>query len=511
LPLDTDPDLARDRRRYWSYPLLLAPADRVAQGDIYGMFNVKMRVRDLLTIINDWDGFAARGVRLPCGLLLNGPPGHGKTMATRWLLSEATVNAYDVRDFPVAGEELTGRDLRALWAGARAVTVQSKAPVILIWEEISPSLRDPHLVAALKTEMDGLRGQEAPVVVVATANDLEGVDPALLRAGRFGLVGYCQPIAKSEQRRLLTDHLSRAALPLPPERALKNLLAGGASAAAIVEMVERVRLRAALVTTPTISEATVARLLVEQRFPIPDDRDDDAVEEMIAWHETGHGLACYALGLDTILINLCDLGDVEGSVWHAEERLPTYLDGFCSIVVSACGKAMERFIFGEENVTMHSSGGDYLSIAEDFMHLIVTGGGSDGKRFDWHAMQQAMSGNATTRHSDLDSQAQALAAIVGDLAYALLAAANAALVAQGTTLHAAFLPFIRRLVEERIILGADLEETISTALALPHGFFRTTARDAWARFERQEPTAARAGDAMTADTRQGDELTNDDR
>jgi len=148
-----------------------------------------IRERILLPLLQT-EFFSAHGIRPPRGILLCGPPGCGKTMIARGLSSEIKANFIELSGSevfnPLYGE--SEKVLKEKFKEAR-----DKTPAIILIDEIDSlggsrtAMRgelERRLVTTLLTEMDGLRSL-GNVIVVATTNTPDVLDPALRRPGRF--------------------------------------------------------------------------------------------------------------------------------------------------------------------------------------------------------------------------------------------------------------------------------------------------------------------------------------
>ena len=159
--------------------------------DIGGLNAEKKLIREriLLPILQP-DFFNAHGIRPPRGILLCGPPGCGKTMIARALSAEIKANFVELSGSeafnPYYGE--SERYVREAFGKAR-----EKTPAIILIDEIDAiggarsSMKgelERRMVTTLLTEMDGLRSL-GNVIVVATTNAPDTLDPALRRPGRF--------------------------------------------------------------------------------------------------------------------------------------------------------------------------------------------------------------------------------------------------------------------------------------------------------------------------------------
>ncbi|KAK7032957.1 P-loop containing nucleoside triphosphate hydrolase protein [Favolaschia claudopus] len=139
--------------------------------------------------------FRSVGIAAPCGVLLWGPPGCGKT-----LLAKAVANESQANFISVKGPELLNKYVGESERAVRQVFARARAssPCVIFFDELdalvprrddSLSESSARVVNTLLTELDGLDARKS-VYVVAATNRPDMIDPAMVRPGRLDKLLY---------------------------------------------------------------------------------------------------------------------------------------------------------------------------------------------------------------------------------------------------------------------------------------------------------------------------------
>ena len=159
--------------------------------DIAGMYEEKEEILSAVKALGK-DKTSTRPVR---GIILEGPPGNGKTLFARALAEECGVSFIAAKgaDFQGAVMGLGAFKVKMLFSKAGR-----RKPCIIFIDEFDSigekrnyagsgiDKENNRILTTLLNEMDGF-SQSSRILVIAATNSFESLDPALIRPGRFDL------------------------------------------------------------------------------------------------------------------------------------------------------------------------------------------------------------------------------------------------------------------------------------------------------------------------------------
>ncbi|HVF48099.1 MAG TPA: ATP-dependent zinc metalloprotease FtsH [Pyrinomonadaceae bacterium] len=166
---------------------------RVTFKDVAGVDEAKEELQEIIEFLKDPQKFQKLGGKIPKGVLMVGPPGTGKTLLAKAVAGEANVPFFSI----------SGSDFVEMFVGVGASRVRDlfeqgkkNAPCIIFIDEIDAVGRHrgaglggghderEQTLNQLLVEMDGFESNDG-VILVASTNRPDVLDPALLRPGRF--------------------------------------------------------------------------------------------------------------------------------------------------------------------------------------------------------------------------------------------------------------------------------------------------------------------------------------
>ena len=330
--------------------------------DVAGVDEAKEELTEIVEFLKDPAKYTRLGGRLPRGVLLNGPPGTGKTLLAKAIAGEAGVPFYSI----------SGSDFVEMFVGVGASRVRDlfqqakeNSPSIIFLDEIDAVGRKrgsgmggghderEQTLNAILVEMDGF-GSDDGVIVIASTNRIDVLDPALLRPGRFD------------------RHVS---VGLPDIEGRKAILKVHSRK---IKMDEDVNLEIVAQGTPGFSGAELENLLNEAAL-IAVGKDKNSVQmddcegardkvafgkekksqvihgddlKITAYHECGHALVSLKMPKATPLhkLTIIPRGNFLGAAFYLPQRDETHRSKrflLTQIAIAYGGRIAEEIFFGD--------------------------------------------------------------------------------------------------------------------------------------------------------------------
>jgi cell division protease FtsH len=280
--------------------LLSNQQKRVTFKDVAGVEEAKEELQEIIEFLKEPQKFQKLGGRIPKGVLMMGPPGTGKTLLARAIAGEANVPFFSI----------SGSDFVEMFVGVGASRVRDlfeqgkkNAPCIIFIDEIDAVGRHrgaglggghderEQTLNQLLVEMDGFESNDG-VILIASTNRPDVLDPALLRPGRFDRrVVVNRPDVKGREG-ILQVHTRK--IPLSDDVDINVIARGtpGFTGADLANLVNEAALNAArynrkVVTMLDFEWAKDKVLMGSERRSIVMSNEE---KRNTAYHEAGHTL-----------------------------------------------------------------------------------------------------------------------------------------------------------------------------------------------------------------------------
>ncbi|HEY0545037.1 MAG TPA: ATP-dependent zinc metalloprotease FtsH [Pyrinomonadaceae bacterium] len=273
---------------------------RVTFKDVAGVEEAKEELQEIIEFLKEPQKFQKLGGRIPKGVLMMGPPGTGKTLLARAIAGEANVPFFSI----------SGSDFVEMFVGVGASRVRDlfeqgkkNAPCIIFIDEIDAVGRHrgaglggghderEQTLNQLLVEMDGFESNDG-VILIASTNRPDVLDPALLRPGRFDRrVVVSRPDVRGREG-ILKVHTRK--IPLGEDVDISVIARGtpGFTGADLANLVNEAALNAArynkkLVAMPDFELAKDKVLMGAERKSMVISPEE---KRITAYHEAGHTL-----------------------------------------------------------------------------------------------------------------------------------------------------------------------------------------------------------------------------
>ncbi len=278
---------------------------KVTFADVAGVDEAIEELSEIKEFLQQPQKFRAMGAKIPKGVLLYGPPGTGKTLLARAVAGEAGVPFY-----AISGSEFVEMFVGVGASRVRDLFEQAKAsaPSIVFIDEIDAVGRHrgaglggghderEQTLNQLLVELDGF-DVKAGVIVIASTNRPDILDPALLRPGRFDRqIVVDRPDIKGREQ-ILNVHAKGK--PLADDVDIRALArqTPGFTGADLANLINEGALLAARRNETKIGNSELEEA-IERVIAGPERKSRVMSEEeqkLTAYHEGGHALVGFAL------------------------------------------------------------------------------------------------------------------------------------------------------------------------------------------------------------------------
>lgn len=286
--------------------------------DVGGYKEVKDEIDQCIDLLQNYTKYARFNVRTPKGLILEGPPGNGKTLMAKALAGECKANF-----IPVSGAEFQEK-----YVGVGASRIRelfefacNNKPCIIFIDEIdavgrkrsndgetSSNERD-NTLNELLVALDGFKNTTGVFVIGAT-NRADLLDSALLRPGRMDKRVYIGNPDETTRRHITSIHIKGK--PHDKSISIEHIVdsTNGFSGAQIENTLNEAMLRAIRNNRDEFNSDDINTVLnrILVGYQPSEHQFSDHIIEQIVIHELGHavvGMLCnYHTKMRKIVINM---------------------------------------------------------------------------------------------------------------------------------------------------------------------------------------------------------------
>ncbi|HSZ51943.1 MAG TPA: ATP-dependent zinc metalloprotease FtsH [Caulobacteraceae bacterium] len=350
--------------------LLTENKNRVTFDDVAGVDEAKEDLTEIVDFLKDPAKFQRLGGKIPKGALMIGPPGTGKTLLGRAVAGEAGVPFFYI----------SGSDFVEMFVGVGASRVRDmfeqakkNAPCIIFIDEIDAVGRHrgaglgggnderEQTLNQLLVEMDGFDPNES-IIVIASTNRPDVLDPALLRPGRFDRQVVVPNPDVNGREKILRVHMRN--VPLSSDVDVRVIARGcpGFSGADLANLVNEAALMAArrnrrMVMQRDFEDAKDKVMMGDERKSMVMTNEE---KKKTAYHEGGHALVTISVPAAdpvhkaTIIPRGLALGMVV-QLPEGDRHSIDYEQMTSRLAIMMGGRVAEELIFGKHKITSGAS------------------------------------------------------------------------------------------------------------------------------------------------------------
>merc|ERR1711990_867966 len=455
----------------------MEPNTGVMFDDVAGVDEAKNDFMEVVEFLKRPERFTSVGAKIPKGVLLVGPPGTGKTLLAKAIAGEAGVPFFSI----------SGSEFVEMFVGVGASRVRDlfkkakeNAPCIIFVDEIDAVGRSrgtgigggnderEQTLNQLLTEMDGFEGNTG-VIVVAATNRADILDPALLRPGRFDRQVSVDVPDIGGRKEILNVHARNKKLDDDVDLDMIASRTPGFSGADLANLLNEAailtgRRSKQAITLKEIDDSVDRIVAGMEGTPMIDGRS----KSLVAYHEVGHAI-CGTLteGHDPVQkVTLIPRGQARGLTWFQPGDDPTLLSKaqiFARIVGALGGRAAEKVVFGDDEVTSGASS-DLQQVTNMAKQMVTAFGFSD---IGPYSLMDSQSGDVLMRMMARNSMSEKLANDIDTAVKKIATEAYEVALEQLESNRTALDKITEVLVEKETMTGDEFRALLSEYTTIP--------------------------------------------
>ncbi len=349
-------------------------------GMIIGYNNEKNELAQLREMLHNADKYRECGIRIPRGIILRGDPGVGKTVMARSLADDG-IELVELKAANCCNDTVA-EDIQNAFAEAK-----EKAPSVLLIDEMDKIAQTEHrpfriigendtAMKVLLQELDALTADDM-VLVAATCNSVDELNPALIRSGRFDRHLLIAKPDKDTRRQILEAYFGAITIPNELDFDYLASVTGGYSGAELECIANETGIRAMnrpeqyIGMDDVVDVISRKELEAEEKGASPNEK----TRYRLAVHEAGHALVGLVLQPDSVVkATIKTQGEARGHVmlmYRNNDDLLTRTEMENSVTVLLAGHVAERVALGEY---LLGSGSDINKATESIGSLLTESG-----------------------------------------------------------------------------------------------------------------------------------------